>query len=961
MKHLFLTLALAASSLLSASAGTLPAVDSLLARILPNNGDAQRVTYDLQAGDGETFTVSRDGNSIHVVGSTPLAITTGINWGLHRVGVDITWNAPTGTLPATLPAFDTETHTAAVDYRYYFNFCTHSYTMSFWGWDRWQQEIDWMALHGVNLPLIITGMECVWKRVLQDGYGYKGLDGVNKFVTGGAYYGWFFMNNMTEWGGPQPESWFTQREALAKRIFHRLADFGITPLIPGYVGMVPSDFLTYAAADSVKDWRASDIVNGGNWNQFARPYFVNNTARLKEFAAKYYKAIDDVYGTDLKTNYYAIDPFHEGGVPGGVTSAKNSIQAMWDALQAYDSNAIWVAQHWQNNPTNDLTHTVPVGRLLILNLHGDSNGETSLGGANSDASGKKHMWVWGQTSNFGGNVGIFGRLTRLLTTFYTAYNSKSSNNLVGIGAVPEGIENNPMLYELLYSLPWTTPRDQRYTQATWLRDYIQMRYGVTQQSDPEAYATLLSVWTRLANGIYNCQANGQQGTTESVFLMRPARKPGSVSTWAYSSWYWDIEDLRTAAFEMTTVAAKLKDNPCYRYDLVDIMRQALADYGKQTLDTIGTMQRGAQRTALQDRFLDLILSQDTLLGTLKDFRLGTWIQRARDLGTNDEERALYERNARMLITTWGAQAQCNGGGLHDYGNREWNGLLSSYYYPRWHRFFTNNMASSDWFNFYEWPFATGDETKANMKHLPDGAPYAYGTFSAEPVGDPVETAVRMYNKYFAAYRPAAWAPADVDTSLTYTITNATAWHDAAGTEGLCLAAPNGDYSAGYRLQRTTLNANDSAFLWRFVRVAPFTYKLLNVKAAAEGLYGAYLSSVPSSEAYKAFTLNATGSTYTLYQNGDDYYLQDAVTGDYMAPDTQWPTACVLVSQTRGAAATVRLTPVASSGIASLRANGKAGNASVQRYSLTGSRVGDDYRGVVIEKGSGTVTKTIRRK
>jgi hypothetical protein len=29
--------------------------------------------------------------------------------------------------------------------------------MAFWNWSRWEQEIDWMALHGVNLPLAFEG------------------------------------------------------------------------------------------------------------------------------------------------------------------------------------------------------------------------------------------------------------------------------------------------------------------------------------------------------------------------------------------------------------------------------------------------------------------------------------------------------------------------------------------------------------------------------------------------------------------------------------------------------------------------------------------------------------------------------------------------------------------------------------------------------------------------------------
>lgn len=32
-----------------------------------------------------------------------------------------------------------------------------SYSMAFWDWERWEQEIDWMALQGINMPLAFTG------------------------------------------------------------------------------------------------------------------------------------------------------------------------------------------------------------------------------------------------------------------------------------------------------------------------------------------------------------------------------------------------------------------------------------------------------------------------------------------------------------------------------------------------------------------------------------------------------------------------------------------------------------------------------------------------------------------------------------------------------------------------------------------------------------------------------------
>jgi hypothetical protein len=34
-----------------------------------------------------------------------------------------------------------------------------------WDWERWEKEIDWMALHGINLPLAFTGQETIWQKV----------------------------------------------------------------------------------------------------------------------------------------------------------------------------------------------------------------------------------------------------------------------------------------------------------------------------------------------------------------------------------------------------------------------------------------------------------------------------------------------------------------------------------------------------------------------------------------------------------------------------------------------------------------------------------------------------------------------------------------------------------------------------------------------------------------------------
>lgn len=101
------------------------------------------------------------------------------------------------------------------EYRYALNFCTYSYTMSFWDWDQYEEFLDWCAMNGVNLVLDIIGQEEVLRRTLNE-FGYSDEE-VKEFISGPAYFAWFYMQNMTGFGGPLPNDWFEQRAELGRK------------------------------------------------------------------------------------------------------------------------------------------------------------------------------------------------------------------------------------------------------------------------------------------------------------------------------------------------------------------------------------------------------------------------------------------------------------------------------------------------------------------------------------------------------------------------------------------------------------------------------------------------------------------------------------------------------------------------------------------------------------------------
>ena len=61
-------------------------------------------------------------------------------------------------------------------------------------------------------------------------------------------------------------------------------------------------------------------------------------------------------------------------------------------------------------------------------------------------------------TNFGERPGINGKLQRFADEVYRASNSEYAKYMKGVGILPEGINNNPVTYELLLELVWHKDR-----------------------------------------------------------------------------------------------------------------------------------------------------------------------------------------------------------------------------------------------------------------------------------------------------------------------------------------------------------------------------------------------------------------------------------------------------------------------------------------------------------------------
>ena len=610
---------------------------------------------------------SRDGRVV-VRGTDTSAITAGIHWYLkYHAGIHLAWDCMTIRLPEHMPPVTvTERHPANVSLRYAYNYCTFSYSMAFWDWERWEREIDWMALHGINMPLMAVGMEKVWQNMLR-GLGYDD-ESIDRFIAGPAFQAWWLMDNLEGWGGPSPEGWYDDRAELARKIVTRMRDLGMEPVLPGYSGKMPSD---------ARERLGLDVVDTGVWCGYSRPSFLRPADKhFAEIADRYYEELERLYG---KTRFYSCDPFHEGGNIRGVNLAVSG-RAILDAMKRRNSDAVWVVQAWQANPRPAMIDGLPDGDVMVLDLFSESRpqwGEPESVWYRPQGFGN-HPWIYCMLLNFGGNVGLYGKLDYVARGFADAASHPHvGRTLTGVGMTPEGIGNNPVMFELLTELPW---REAGFATGEWLKDYVHARYGTADEAVDKA-------WALLARSVYGCpKESTQEGTHESVFCARPTLDFVQTSEFAGTKDYYDPQDVVEAARLMLSAADRFRDNPHFEYDLIDIVRQAVAEQGRYQHRRMAAAYRAGDADSFADesrKFLDLILLQDRLLGTHRAFMLGNWIADARALGRTDEDKALLEWNARVQITTWGGRKAAELGGLHDYAHKEWNGLLSSLYYARW--------------------------------------------------------------------------------------------------------------------------------------------------------------------------------------------------------------------------------------------------------------------------------------
>ena len=681
---------------------TITEMAGLVCRVL---GDKWKGAFSFEVADvaengKDAFEIEAAGGRVAIRGRNGVSLASGLNFYLKNFA-KVNYNplfVSNLNMPADLPATGGKvSRQTNYDVRYALNFCTHSYTMAFWGWSEYEAYLDWAAMNGVNLMLDIMGQEEVQRRFLLK-YGYTENE-IRDYICGPAYFAWFYMQNMTGFGGPLPDNWFPQRVELGRRMHDRMQAYGISHVLQGFSGMVPTDFQD-------KNPGASTIAQG-DWCGFVRPNMLRTLETgakdwFPRMAADFYKAQRDVFGP--VTRHYAVDPFHEGGKMGGM-DAGDTYRRIQDAMLKANSDAIWVIQQWSS------LNAAKLGRLdkdhaIVLDLFSEMRPQNDV----MEQTGTK--WVWNMLHSFGGRMGLFGDLPILAQGPPTDYAQKK--HMIGIGTTMEAYSNSGVVYDLISDMTWNA---QPISYSEYIRNYVNSRYGTL---DSDAVAG----WEILANTAFAKKTAVVEGPPESVINARPTTAFKSASTWGHSKYMYDKLEMEKALPHFIKAHDALGGNPAFVHDFVEVAVQvlstaALEHYSKMIA---AYQKKDADGFKLcSDKFMDAAELMERLLSVSPDFGVGKWINGARVMlpDMDDWTRDLFEFNARALITTWGGQKNQV---LKDYSNRQWSGLTGDLYLARWKKFIETHSkalanseppANVNYFSMeWEWANRKSDELRA---------------------------------------------------------------------------------------------------------------------------------------------------------------------------------------------------------------------------------------------------------
>ncbi|MBS2212668.1 alpha-N-acetylglucosaminidase [Carboxylicivirga mesophila] len=653
----------------------------VLSRVV-GKANADVFAFKYVEGQGnDAYSINVADGKVVVTGSSPTALCRGaydyLRNNCHSI---VSWSGNHINIPETLPLVD-KTVQSPFKYRYYLNTVTHGYTTPYWDWERWEKELDWMAMHGMNMPLIAGAHEAILYRVFEN----LGLNNneILDYFSGPAHFPWNRMGNIGAWDGPPPASFFDKQIELNHKMLTRMKELQMEPIVHAFAGFVPKGISRLYPDEKVRE------LGWGGFDEKVHILSPESDLFVK-IGKMYIEEWEKEFG---KGKYYLADSFNEMDVPlsDDPVIANNELAAygevVYKPIKEANPDAVWVMQgwtfpyhrdkdgklFWTPERLNAMMSKIPDDKLMILDMANEYNALFWK----IDYSWEMYkgffgkQWIYSFIPNMGGKVPLNGVLDFYASAPKQALQYENKGQLIGFGFAPEGIENNEVIYELLSDWGWRT---DEINLDEWLEMYSKARYGAYPDKMKQS-------WDLLRKSCF--------GTFTDHPRFRYQFRPGPGGSGSVHQ----SDTFEQAVQLFLQCAEELGGSELYKYDAIELGAQLMGLRVDEKLHSAGTLKKEKRYAAYEEAIADMLFI-DRLLASHPNHKLQNWVDLARGFGSTTAEKQYYESNAKRLNTTWG-------GGVNEYAARTWNGLIGSYYAKRWELWLEAEKENRK-FNVLEW-------------------------------------------------------------------------------------------------------------------------------------------------------------------------------------------------------------------------------------------------------------------
>ena len=167
-------------------------------------------------------------------------------------------------------------------------------------------------------------------------------------------------------------------------------------------------------------------------------------------------------------------------------------------MESEDPNAVWIMQgwlfsysdFWQEPQIKAILSGAPQGSMIILDLDSTYREQYSR----TQGYFGLQPFIFNDLSNFGGGLGLFGRLDNINQRPFEA----RKFNMIGTGFTPEGLTDSYISTELMSEMSWR--QVPVANQTFWIQQYLERRYGIHNQE-------ALQAWSILAKHVLNSKTD----------------------------------------------------------------------------------------------------------------------------------------------------------------------------------------------------------------------------------------------------------------------------------------------------------------------------------------------------------------------------------------------------------------------------------------------------------------------